>query len=160
MQIKIAGIVKNSVVDGPGIRYTIFSQGCSFKCENCHNPHTHDFEGGEWRNIEDLASEIKSDPLLDGVTFSGGEPFEQAQAFIDLANLIPEYHIICYTGYTFEELLAGKAAELLNKINILVDGQFVQSRRDYKIRFKGSANQRVIDSKESIKHGKVIETSL
>jgi anaerobic ribonucleoside-triphosphate reductase activating protein len=158
-QIKIAGIVRNSIVDGPGIRYTIFAQGCSLNCPDCHNPHTHDFNGGELREIREIADEIKKDPLLlDGVTFSGGEPFEQAEAFAELADLIPERHIICYTGYNFDELYREpKNYELLSKIDVLVDGRFESAQKSVKAKFKGSVNQRVIDCKESVRVGKAIE---
>ena len=95
-------MVKNSIVDGPGIRYTVFAQGCPLKCEDCHNPHTHDFFGGELVDIAQIAEEIHKDPLLDGVTFSGGEPFAQAKEFAQLADLIATHHVCCYSGYTFE----------------------------------------------------------
>jgi anaerobic ribonucleoside-triphosphate reductase activating protein len=162
MQVRVSGIVKNSIVDGPGIRYAIFGQGCPLKCPNCHNPDTHDFFGGEMMNISDIVREIESDPLLQGVTFSGGEPFAQAEAFAELAGRIPQQHIICYSGYTFEELLARpETHELLTKIEVLVDGRFESAlRQNLQQRFRGSANQRAIDVKESLKHGKAIETVL
>jgi anaerobic ribonucleoside-triphosphate reductase activating protein len=161
MKIRIAGVVRNSFVDGPGIRYTVFAQGCPHNCKDCHNLHTHDFSGGSVTETEKIAGEIKKDPLLDGVTFSGGEPFCQIEAFIELADLLADYHVICYTGYTFEELYEKPdARELLKRINLLIDGRFEASKRSVELKFRGSANQRVIDSKESVKCGKVVETSL
>jgi anaerobic ribonucleoside-triphosphate reductase activating protein len=156
--IRIAGIVRNSIVDGTGFRYTIFAQGCPLNCPNCHNPDTHDPNGGTLMKIEEIADEIRKDPLLDGVTFTGGEPFAQVGEFARLAELIADYNIICYSGYTFEELFndCGKR-ELLEKVNVLIDGRYEQSQRVLKLKFRGSKNQRVIDCKESVRCGKVIE---
>jgi anaerobic ribonucleoside-triphosphate reductase activating protein len=159
-KIRVAGIVKNSIVDGPGIRYTIFSQGCPIKCEGCHNPQTHDPDGGELVEISTMADEIKRDPLLGGVTFTGGEPFVQVREFAALADLIKN-HIICYTGYSFEELYENSDNHiLLSKIDVLVDGRFKESEKSTDIKFKGSKNQRTLDSKESVKCGKAIKISL
>ena len=161
MVIRVAGIVKNSIVDGPGIRYVIFSQGCPLKCEDCHNPHTHDADGGELIDITTIADQIKKDPLLDGVTFSGGEPFVQVEEFAALAELIRPLHIICYTGYTFEELYEKPHTHsLLSKLDILIDGRFEKKQKNFKQRFRGSDNQRSLDAKESVKCGKAIEIEL
>jgi anaerobic ribonucleoside-triphosphate reductase activating protein len=144
----------------------VFAQGCPHRCPGCHNPHTHDFSGGEAADTRELALQIREDPLLSGVTFSGGEPFEQCEAFSDLADLVAgiqerELNIICYTGYTFEELLnIPEARILLEKIDILIDGHFDKHSKSYELKFKGSANQRVISAKESIRLGKVVETIL
>jgi anaerobic ribonucleoside-triphosphate reductase activating protein len=141
----------------------IFAQGCPHRCEGCHNPQTHDFDGGEITDTETIAREIKKDPLLGGATFSGGEPFAQPEAFIDLAKRLEGMNIICYTGYTFEELYSPEKTaetELLSLIDILIDGRFDQNRKSLELKFKGSANQRVINSKESVKRGKAIETVL
>ena len=160
-EIRISGIAKNSIVDGTGIRYVIFGQGCPLKCEGCHNPDTHDFNGGRLVLISQIAAEIKKDPLLDGVTFSGGEPFVQPEAFAALADAVADYNIFCYTGYTFEELYKKPEAHiLLNKLDVLVDGRFKKSQRTYNHKFRGSGNQRAIDVKESIKCGKAIEIDL
>jgi anaerobic ribonucleoside-triphosphate reductase activating protein len=161
MQIRISGIVKNSIVDGPGLRFVLFGQGCPLKCPDCHNPGTHDFFGGEIAEITDIVRQIRSDPLLDGVTFSGGEPFAQIEAFAALASEIPDLHIICYSGYTFEELYARPETHtLLKLIDVLVDGRFQNSLKQSDERFKGSANQRAINVKESFRHGVAIETVL
>jgi len=160
VNIRIAGTVKNSITDGPGYRYVIFAQGCRHNCAGCHNPQTHAFDGGEEVDINALAADIQKDPLLGGVTFSGGEPFEQAEAFAELAKLLGGMHIICYTGYAFEELLAKHGArELLSLTDILIDGRFDINQKSYDLKFKGSANQRVLDSKESVRLGKAVETA-
>jgi anaerobic ribonucleoside-triphosphate reductase activating protein len=157
MQIRIAGIERNSVVDGPGIRYTIFAQGCKHKCEGCQNLHTHDFDGGELMDIERITAEIKSDPLIQGVTFSGGEPFEQIEAFTALAEKLKGYNIICYTGYTFEELKDSESARnLLSKINTLVDGKFEKDLSNPHLQFMGSENQRVLHTEWSLKYNEAI----
>jgi anaerobic ribonucleoside-triphosphate reductase activating protein len=159
--IRIAGIVKNSIVDGPGLRFAVFGQGCPLKCPDCHNPDTHDFFGGELMEIADIAEQIKSDGLLDGVTFTGGEPFAQVEPFSALADLLPEHNIICYSGYSFEELRDNpEKLPLLERIDILVDGRFESTLKTYDKRFRGSTNQKAIDIKESLKHGKTIEINL
>jgi anaerobic ribonucleoside-triphosphate reductase activating protein len=136
----------------------VFAQGCPLKCEDCHNPQTHDFTKGELLDVQKIAGEIKQDPLLDGVTFSGGEPFAQAEEFANLADLIKDFNIICYSGYTFEELLAAPDKRiLLEKIDILIDGRFEKSKKSLQLNFRGSKNQRIIHAKESLKRGKVIE---
>ncbi|MCL1831411.1 MAG: anaerobic ribonucleoside-triphosphate reductase activating protein [Oscillospiraceae bacterium] len=165
--IRVSGLTKNSIVDGPGIRFVVFGQGCPLKCPDCHNPSTHDFFGGELMDISDIVAQIESDPLLDGVTFSGGEPFAQAVAFAELAARLPHHHIMCYSGYTFDELYSRSQSKqgddiraLLSRIDVLVDGRFDSVRKTYDAKFKGSTNQRAIDVKESLQHGKAIEISL
>lgn len=149
--IRIAGIVRESIVDGPGIRFVVFSQGCPHRCEGCHNPATHDFSGGYDCNIGKIIAEIDKDPLLSGVTFSGGEPFCQVEEFLALGRLVKErgLHIVAYSGYTLEELqeMAAKEekmAQLLQLIDILVDGPFVLKEKDLTLPFRGSRNQRLI----------------
>ena len=149
--IRIAGIVRESIVDGPGIRFVVFSQGCPHRCEGCHNPATHDFTGGYDCNIGKIIAEIDKDPLLSGVTFSGGEPFCQVEEFLALGRLVKErgLHIVAYSGYTLEELqeMAAKEekmAQLLQLIDILVDGPFVLKEKDLTLPFRGSRNQRLI----------------
>ena len=104
MELRIAGTANDSIVDGPGIRFTVFTQGCPHNCEGCHNPQTHSFDGGEIADTIELFEKIRSNPLLDGVTFSGGEPFCQSNALADLGRKIHEIglNIVTYTGYTFE----------------------------------------------------------
>lgn len=160
---RIAGKIPESIVDGPGIRYVIFAQGCPRHCPGCHNPDTLPFEGGEEADPETILAEIKKNPLLDGVTFSGGEPFSQSAALAELAGRIRELglNIMTYTGYTLEELQEGQNEnkgwkELLEKTDILVDGPFDQTQKSLLLKFRGSANQRLIDVPASIHEGKVI----
>jgi len=126
--LRIAGVVKESIVDGPGIRFTVFAQGCKHNCPGCHNLHTHDFSGGTVVSVESLVEQIKKNPLLDGVTLSGGEPFEQAESLAVLARRVHELklNVMTYTGYTFEEICGNSKGNpgwesLLNETDILVD---------------------------------------
>lgn len=155
-RLRISGLMNDSIVDGPGLRYTIFTQGCPHNCEGCHNPQTHPFKGGKMINIKKIIKEIDENPLLYGVTFSGGEPFMQAKNLIPIAKHIKEkgMEIACYTGFLFEQLIGGRipyAKELLQYIDILIDGKFVLSQRSLNLKFKGSKNQRTIDVQKSIK---------
>jgi anaerobic ribonucleoside-triphosphate reductase activating protein len=150
--IRIAGVVRESIVDGPGIRFVVFSQGCPHNCEGCHNPNTHDFSGGYTCSIQKILAEIDKNPLLSGVTFSGGEPMCQPEAFLVLAEEIKKrkLDIVMYSGYTFEELESMGQDRiainlLLQKIDYLIDGKFVLSERDLQLNFRGSRNQRYID---------------
>lgn len=160
MKIRLAGTVKESIVDGPGLRYTIFAQGCEHNCSGCHNPHTHDIMGGKMYEIDDILSEINDNPLLDGVTFSGGEPFLQPAEFLEIARQIPDnLNIYCFTGYLFEDLLKRRdivVQQLISEIDVLVDGPFIESERSIELRFKGSRNQRLIDCKKSLVEGRVV----
>lgn len=156
-QLRIAGIIKESIVDGPGIRLVVFTQGCRHNCPGCHNPNSHSFEGGTLVDISFILQQIKSNPLLDGVTLSGGEPFEQAEILAELAREIKKLglNIMTYTGYKFEYLLAHSDAhpgwaELLDQTDILVDGRFDMEKKNLLLRFRGSENQRIIDVKKSL----------
>lgn len=161
MQIKIAGIVKESIVDGPGFRLAVFTQGCPHRCPGCHNPQTHDFEAGKWMDTSEIARFATENPLLDGVTFSGGEPFCQPEACAEIAREAKKagLNIWSYSGYTFEQLLEGKKEylTLLEQLDVLVDGLFVLEKRTLDMRFRGSSNQRLIDVKKSLECGEVIE---
>jgi len=141
-------------VDGPGIRYVIFVQGCPHHCEGCHNPQTHDFEGGYFVDGEELLRDICANPLLSGVTFSGGEPFCQAAALAALGEAIHEkgLNIITYTGFLYEDLLEKANADegiraLLSVTDTLIDGPFILAERDLSLSYRGSRNQRIIDLK-------------
>ena len=164
MELRIAGTVNDSIVDGPGIRFTIFVQGCPHNCEGCHNPQTHDFNGGTVTTTEELLEKIKGNPLLDGVTFSGGEPFCQAEALAYLGKEIKKLglNVITYTGYTFEQLFENREkdhwGELLEVTDYLIDGPFILAQKDWEIKFRGSSNQRYIDCQKSLAEGKAIET--
>lgn len=163
--IKIAGIVNDSIVDGAGLRYSIFVQGCPRRCPGCHNPKTHDFEAGETKFVAELQKQIEANPLLSGITLSGGEPFCQCKPLIALCEAIKntELDIAAYTGYTFEELLSEgdpDQMKLLSLCDVLVDGPFVLEKRDLTLHFRGSENQRILNVKQSLKSGKaVLETS-
>lgn len=164
--LRIAGTVNDSIVDGEGIRFTIFTQGCPHNCKGCHNPQTHDFSGGELVEISTLLEKIKSNPLLDGVTFSGGEPFCQAETLAELGAGIKSLglNIVTYTGYTFEELYKNSDkngwGKLLEVTDFLIDGKFVLELRDWQIKFRGSSNQRYINCQESLKQGRAVEIEL
>ncbi|MCL2637254.1 MAG: anaerobic ribonucleoside-triphosphate reductase activating protein [Oscillospiraceae bacterium] len=159
MQIRIAGLVPESIVDGTGYRFAIFAQGCPHNCPSCHNPHTHDFSGGELYDTDDIIARVKSYPHNDGVTFTGGEPFCQPEAFLEITKAPDISNIWCFTGYNFEELLADKnpaVRALLARIDVLIDGRFVEAQFNHELKFKGSKNQRFIDCKESLKRGEVV----
>lgn len=166
MSLKIAGTVNDSIVDGPGFRFTVFVQGCPHRCKGCHNPQTHDFDGGRYIESDEIISKVKSNPLLDGVTFSGGEPFCQAEELSKLAVEIKKLgmNIITYTGYDFEYLYENRDknhfGKLLETTDILIDGKFIEELRDWKIKFRGSSNQRCLDCKKSLELGYAIEIDL
>lgn len=164
MEIRLSGTVNDSIVDGMGIRYTVFVQGCPHVCEGCHNPQTHDFKGGYIADTEDILKEIFGNPLLDGVTFSGGEPFCQPAPLAHLANRVKEsgLNVACYTGFTFEKLLEMSKTDsdvkaLLCACDVLIDGPFVLEKRDLLLSFRGSGNQRIIDVQKSLRHGKALD---
>lgn len=162
MKLRLAGIIKESVVDGPGLRFVVFAQGCNHHCEKCHNPETWDPARGYETSVDELLKQIKGVKLIKGVTLSGGDPFLQAAPFALLAKKLKEagYDIMTYTGYTFEELQ--KMAEkddgtkaLLETSDILVDGPYIDKKRDISLPFRGSSNQRLINVPETLKKGQV-----
>ncbi|MDD3590416.1 MAG: anaerobic ribonucleoside-triphosphate reductase activating protein [Thermoguttaceae bacterium] len=162
MKLRIAGCVSDSIVDGPGIRYALFTQGCPRRCEGCHNPQTHDPLGGVETTIAQILQEIDSNPLLDGVTFSGGEPFLQAPPLTFLARECQSrgLNVVVYTGYSWEELQSANNDDwtaLLGEIDVLVDGPFVQELHDWKLKFMGSSNQRVIDVRSSLVQHRLVQ---
>ena len=135
-RLRISGIVEESIVDGPGLRYVVFTQGCPHHCPGCHNPQTHDFDGGEFRDTDDILRQFMENPLLSGITFSGGEPFVQAEPLCYLADAVHAAgkNVYAYSGYTCEELysLAQKipaVGRLLDKVDVLVDGPYVEALR-------------------------------
>lgn len=163
MLIRLAGLVPESFVDGPGIRFTVFVQGCPHHCKGCQNPETHNFEGGRLADVDKLFNKIISNPLVSGVTFSGGEPFCQPEPLAYLAGLLKGkgYHLMSYSGYTFEELTAmseknPSVRELLSRLDLLVDGRFELSQRSLELKFKGSRNQRIIDVPKSLNEGRAV----
>lgn len=158
--MRLSGIVKESIVDGPGIRYVVFTQGCPHHCEGCHNPDTHDFEKGYWESVDVLLEEIKANPLLKGITLSGGEPFCQAEVLLKLVRKVKEIgkDVWAYSGYTYEELQKQPqpyAKELLDEVDVLVDGRFILAQRDLTLPFRGSKNQRIIDCNKTRLTGEI-----
>lgn len=160
-ELRLAGVIRESIVDGPGWRFVVFTQGCPHNCEGCQNPQTHPFDGGYITNSENLLREIRKDPLLSGVTLSGGDPFCQAQALAEFAAQVHELGltVMTYTGWTFEELIAGNKPgwrELLEQTDILVDGKFILAQKSLSLLFRGSKNQRLLDIPASLKAGKAV----
>ena len=159
--IRMAGIADDSIVDGPGIRVTLFCQGCPHHCPGCQNPETWPFTGGTETEEEALFARVRENPLARGVTFSGGEPFAQAAGFAKLARMLREagYEIACYTGYRWEELLCGTPEQqaLLRELDVLIDGPFVEEQKSLSLPYRGSANQRILDVPASLREGKAIE---
>ncbi|MGM9564524.1 anaerobic ribonucleoside-triphosphate reductase activating protein [Evtepia sp.] len=159
--MRIANTVNDSIVDGPGLRFTVFTQGCPHHCPGCHNPDTHDPQGGTEVPVEDLAAMMGKNPLIQGLTLSGGEPFAQAA---DCARLAKAAHAVgwtvwIYTGYLFETILAKEDPAwraLLEETDVLVDGPFLEKEKSYELRFRGSRNQRLIQVKESLAQGKAV----
>ena len=152
--LNLSGIVTDSIVDGPGIRTAIFCQGCPHHCPGCHNPETWEFGCGTPMEEETIVDIVRSNPLCRGVTFSGGEPFAQAEGYAKLAKLLKAagYEVASYSGYTFEELLRGTKAqrELLANIDVLIDGRFLLEERSLELVFRGSRNQRILDVPKSL----------
>ena len=162
--IRLAGIAYESLVNGPGIRRVFFSQGCNHNCKGCFNPETHDFLGGEEKNINELIEEVCKNPMIKGITFSGGDPFERAEEFAYMAKAFKEknLNIWSYTGYTFEYIINNLESrtgwkELINNLDVLVDGRFEEDKAVDGLKFRGSTNQRIIDVKKSLKENKVYE---
>ena len=161
--IRLSGIAYESLVNGPGMRRVFFAQGCRHNCKGCFNPDTHDFNGGENRNMDELIESVLDNPILRGVTFSGGDPWEQADKFAYMAKSFKEnkLNVWSYTGYTYEYIFEHKDErngwnELLNNIDVLVDGRFEEDKMQEGLKFRGSYNQRIIDVKETLKEGKVV----
>lgn len=152
MEIRIAGIVPESVVDGPGIRFVVFVQGCPHNCPECHNPQSHDYYGGEISKIDDILEQIRNSVLIQGLTLSGGEPLCQAAVCAELAKQVKAMgkNVVLYSGYTFEKIIEMSKQqqdimELLKAADILIDGPYLREQRDLKLAFRGSINQRIID---------------
>ncbi len=173
LTLRIAGVVRESIVDGAGIRFAIFCQGCPHRCKGCHNPDTHDFAGGYDISLDRILEEIDKDPLLQGVTFSGGEPSCQPFAFQELARRVKArgLNVWMYSGYTLEELIQRSGSrkdpnpdselardrkslrDLLREIDVLIDGRYDESQRDLTLKYRGSRNQRVIDMRKTRETG-------
>lgn len=158
MEISVIKIVESTSVDGPGLRTTVYSAGCGHHCKGCHNPQSWDINYGTMVQVEDVANRLLATD--EDITFSGGDPMFQVEAFAELASIIKaksNKNIWCYTGYTFEQLLRNnKSLELLKNIDVLVDGRFIEEQKDKEILFRGSRNQRLIDVQQSLKLGEIV----
>ncbi|GBF33264.1 ribonucleotide reductase of class III activating protein [Desulfocucumis palustris] len=161
--VELAGVLPESVVDGPGLRFVIFTQGCPHRCKGCHNRHTWEPGGGKMYAADELFEQIRANPLLKGITLSGGEPFSQSAPLAGLARRVRDkgMDVICYSGYTWEYLTGhlngrGNFQELLGVTDYLVDGPFVEELRNFKLPFRGSSNQRIIDVKQSLEQGVIV----
>lgn len=150
--IRLYGLVTDSIVDGPGYRTAVFTQGCPHQCPGCHNPGSHAPEGGTLWTLDDVEKKFTGNPLLSGVTLSGGEPFEQAEACAEVARRAHQHrlNVWTYTGYTYERLLERAKGEpavqaLLTQTDVLVDGPFLLAERSLDLLYCGSRNQRLID---------------
>lgn len=157
--VRIAGVVSESIVDGPGIRYTIFTQGCPFSCKGCHNPQAQSLQGGVDVPLRTFYDEIHANPLITGVTFSGGEPFIQCRPLSVLAKILRHegYSLWSYSGYTYDKLVGDDIRRsLLEQLDVVVDGPFVQSKASLDIDFRGSTNQRLVDVQKSLAAGDVV----
>ena len=160
MEIRIAGIVEDSIVDGRGIRMAVFVQGCPHHCPGCHNPQTHDFAGGTIDDTDRIFEAFRENPLYRGITFSGGEPFCQPKPLKALADRVHaiKKDVTIYTGWTYEALCAMHDPDvdaLLSVCDVLVDGPFIEAQRDPELLFRGSANQRLIDMNRTREKGEV-----
>ena len=159
-KISLLKIVESTTVDGPGFRTSVYCAGCVNACPGCHNPQSWDITHGIMTDVEDIANRILADDLSN-VTFSGGDPMFQPLAFAELARIIKQpsnKDIWCYTGYTYERIIKdAEKRQLLEQVDVLVDGPFVQSLRDENLLFRGSSNQRLIDVKKSLAAGHVVQ---
>jgi anaerobic ribonucleoside-triphosphate reductase activating protein len=160
MQLRVSGIIEESVVDGPGFRFVIFTQGCFHNCAQCHNKDTHDPDGGQLIDTDEILQMIKKNPLLDGVTFSGGEPLLHTEALTKLAMEIRllGLNVISYTGFVWEDLMKSKKHfdDYLSQVDVLIDGPFKFEVRSLNLSFRGSTNQRVIDVQKSLQSEQLV----
>lgn len=160
MEIRLAGLEPESIVDGPGYRFTVFVQGCPHNCPGCHNPQTHDFSGGHLADTDDVIAHLGKNPLVRGLTLSGGEPMMQPEPLYLIAKAAKEkgMNVWCYTGFTLEELLRENRADrmrLLSAVDVLVDGPFRSHERSLDLLYRGSKNQRLIDMPATLKSGMI-----
>lgn len=160
MKIRLAGVEPESIVDGPGYRLAVFAQGCPHGCPGCHNPQTHRLDGGYEADTQEIIAQMGLNPLVRGVTLSGGEPMMQAEALCEIAQAARErgMNVWCYTGYTLEELIKEAEPErmrLLQWIDVLVDGPYLSHERSLDLLYRGSRNQRLIDMPRTLACGQV-----
>lgn len=167
MEIKIAGIVRESIVDGPGLRFSVFTQGCPHHCKGCHNAQTHDPTGGMSTTTQRIFEEYQKNPYLSGITLTGGEPIMQAKACLELAKMVRGAggNVLLFSGYTFEQLQVlseqnPTIQKLLEECYILVDGPFIMEERDLSLPLAGSRNQRVLDLPKSLEQERAVAYAL
>lgn len=157
MSLQVAGFLEHSTVNGAGFRSVLFLSGCPHHCPECHNASMQAYDYGERLDIQSILDRIlKNKPLIDGVTLSGGEPFEQSEALLPLVAALKEegLNIWCYSGYLLEQLQKDPVkAKLLQYIDVLVDGPFILALKDETLKFRGSSNQHIY----SLKNGQGIE---
>ena len=167
--MKIAGFYDESISNGLGWRAVLFVSGCPHHCPGCHNKEAQDFNYGEEFNEEEILERIKENSILNGITISGGEPLCKENIpgvlkFIkDVKEIRPEFNVWCYSGYTLDQLIDRndeETNECLNQIDVLVDGRFVEAKKDPTLKFRGSSNQRILDLKPSLQTHKFIEYKL
>ncbi|MBR6504415.1 MAG: anaerobic ribonucleoside-triphosphate reductase activating protein [Clostridia bacterium] len=167
--MKIAGFYDESISNGLGWRAVLFVSGCPHHCPGCHNKEAQDFNYGEEFNKEDILNRIKENSILKGITISGGEPLckqnikEVSEFISDVKNVRPEFNVWCYSGYTIEQLQDRNdetTNEALNKIDVLVDGQFIESRKNPTLKFRGSDNQRILNVQECLKEHKPVQIAM
>ena len=165
--MRIAGLVQDSIVDGPGFRFVVFAQGCLMHCEGCHNPETWDPNGGTEQPESEIIAEMLGNKLTDGLTLSGGEPFLQPLQCVQLASAAKEngLNVWTYSGYTFEEILIladtdPNACELLRLTDVLIEGRFIAAQKALALRWRGSKNQRVLDVAKSLAAGAAVELEM
>ncbi|HIW35092.1 MAG TPA: anaerobic ribonucleoside-triphosphate reductase activating protein [Candidatus Paenibacillus intestinavium] len=165
MKLTIAApLTVDSIVDGPGLRMVLWTQGCQHLCRGCHNPHTHDLAGGYAVDSNDIINQMKSTKLQKGLTLSGGEPFLQAEALLPIAQAAKQLglDVWAYTGFTWEQLHAPSnplrqyQLELLQWVDILVDGRFMEHMKSSALRYRGSSNQRIIDVQASLDNDTIV----
>ena len=159
--MRIYGLVQDSIVDGPGFRFSCFVQGCPHRCPGCHNPDSHDPGGGREMAVEEVAAQLLGNPMTDGLTLSGGEPFAQAEDCLALARAAHAHglNVWSYSGWTFEHLRdRGSEAQraLLAELDVLVDGPFLLEERTLALPWRGSRNQRVLDVPASLAAGAAV----
>ncbi len=165
MKLRLADeLTHDSIVDGPGLRMVIWTQGCIHNCYKCHNPQTHKLDGGMLVDTEDIIDEMKSLRLHRGITLSGGEPFLQSKQLYEISRVaqLMNLDVWCYTGFQFEDIINKSNPlyfynlRLLENIDVLIDGKFIYNKKEMGLKFRGSSNQRIIDVKRSLIQGFVV----
>lgn len=162
MKVRLAGnIQSDSIVDGNGIRTVVWFQGCPHHCRECHNPETWNPNGGMEIELEEVKEQLKNLKYQTGITLSGGDPFFQPIEALEIAKYAHSIglNVWCYTGYTYEEIMANDddKKKLLENVDVLVDGRFEIDKKSLACKFRGSTNQRIIDVKKSLEAGEIIK---